>query len=416
MMLDHFPLARRAQHTAPSAVREILKVTERPDIISFAGGLPAPETFPVEAIARAYADVLAREGGVALQYGTTEGHKPLRAFIAERMSARGRRVEVEDVVMTSGSQQGLDLVSRVLLDPGDTVVVESPSYLAALQVFTTAEARVVPVATDAEGVRTDALAEVLAREKPKLLYLVPDFQNPSGTRLALERRAEVRRLAAQHRVAILEDDPYGELSFDGPRWAPLSAHDDEGVVIYLSTFSKTLSPGLRLGWVSAPRELLRAITVAKQAADLHTATLAQRAVARLLEDFDYEAHLRMIRDLYGRRAQAMQAAMTRHMPAGVRWNTPAGGLFLWAALPAEVDVSRTFQRALEAKVAFVPGDPFFAGPPPGPHMRLNFSHRDEATIAVGIERLGAAIAEATRVGPGVVEGPRDTRAGAQAGG
>lgn len=391
MMLDDYPRARRAQRTAPSAVREILKVTERPEIISFAGGLPAPETFPVEAIGRAFAEVLEQSGRDALQYGTTEGFGPLRAWIAARLSARGRALAAEDILVTSGSQQGLDLVSRVLLDPGDTVLVEAPSYLAALQVFTAAEARIEPVETDGDGVRPDALARAIALHQPKLIYLVPDFQNPSGTRMSLERRHQVLELAARHRVAILEDDPYGELTFDGPRFPPLHALDQAGVVVYLSTFSKTLAPGLRIGWVSAPRELLRAITVAKQACDLHTGTLAQRAAARLLESFDYAAHVGRISALYGQRAAAMQAAMAAHMPAGVRWNAPRGGLFLWASLPERVAIDRLFVDALEARVAFVPGDPFFVTPPSTPHMRLNFSHRDEATIREGIARLARVI-------------------------
>ncbi len=391
MMLDHYPRARRAQRTTPSAVREILKVTERPDIISFAGGLPAPETFPVAAIEAAFADVLGRAGREALQYGTTEGFGPLRAWIAARMGARGRALTAEDVLITSGSQQGLDLVSRVLLDPGDVVLVEAPSYLAALQVFTAAEARVEAVETDADGVRPDALARAIAQHQPKLIYLVPDFQNPSGTRMSLERRRQVLELAARYQVAILEDDPYGELTFDGPRFPPLHALDEAGVVVYLSTFSKTLAPGLRIGWVSAPRELLRAVTVAKQASDLHTGTLTQRAAARLLETFDYAGHVAHISALYGRRAAAMQAAMAEHMPAGVRWNAPRGGLFLWAALPERVSLDRLFVDALEARVAFVPGDPFFVAPPPTPHLRLNFSHRDEATIREGIARLSRVI-------------------------
>lgn len=390
MILDDYPRARRAARTAPSAVREILKVTERPEVISFAGGLPAPETFPVEAIGAAFAEVLAQNGREALQYGTTEGFGPLRAWIAARMSGRGRAVHADDLLITNGSQQGLDLVSRVLLDPGDTVLVEAPSYLAALQVFTSAEARVVSVPTDRDGIDPVALEQAIVRERPKLVYLVPDFQNPSGTRLSRERRRAVLAVAARHRVAILEDDPYGELTFDGPRFPTLHALDEAGVVIYLSTFSKTLAPGLRIGWVAAPRELLRALTVAKQATDLHTGTLGQRAAARLLESFDFDGHVARISALYGRRAVAMQQAVAARMPA-VRIEPPRGGLFLWAALPAGVSIERLFTEAIEARVAFVPGAPFFVAPPAVPHLRLNFSHRDEASIHEGIGRLAQAL-------------------------
>jgi len=395
MMLDDFPRARRAQRTPPSAVREILKVTERPDVLSFAGGLPAPELFPVEAMARAFDRVLSTNGAAALQYGTTEGFGPLREWIAARLSSRGRRIHADEILMTHGSQQGLDLVSRVLLDPGDVVVVESPSYLAALQVFSTSEANLVTVEADADGVIPSSLARVLETTKPKLIYLIPDFQNPSGARLSMERRHQVLALAAKHNVPILEDDPYGELSFDGPRFPPLHALDDKGIVVHLSTFSKTLAPGLRLGWVAAPKGFLRSIAVAKQACDLQTSTICQRAASTLLETFDYEAHLAKIRAIYGARAKAMQGALVDHFPRGSKWAPPRGGLFLWVGLEEGIDMEALFKKAIEAKVAFVPGHPFLAGPhvpPKTPFMRLNYSHRNEDDIRTGMARLGRVIA------------------------
>jgi 2-aminoadipate transaminase len=389
--VDRIPWARRARHAVPSAVREILKVTERPDIISFAGGLPAEELFPVGAMSVAVERTLARAGGAALQYGTTEGFLGLRSWVAERMARRGRAVTAEDVMITAGSQQGLDLVARVLLDAGDTVLVEAPTYVAAIQVLRSAEARLVSVPSDSQGIDVEALAQAIVKERPKLLYLNPDHQNPSGCRLAPERRQAVIALCRDHGVAILEDDPYGEICFEGNRHAPLHAQDDSGTVIYVSTFSKTLAPGLRLGWVSAPPALLRALAIAKQGADLHTGTLAQRSAATLLEDFDYDGHVRTIRAAYHARARAMEAALRAHFPAGATWVSPTGGMFLWVSLPAGVSVEGVFARALAAKVAFVSGDPFFAGAAPGPFMRLNFSHRPESVIADGVQRLAGAL-------------------------
>jgi len=279
--------SRRTSRVKASAIREILKVTERPEILSFAGGLPAPEAFPVAELARAHAEVFAREGAAALQYSTTEGFGPLRAWVAERMRRRGLSISPEQVLITSGSQQGIDLVARILVDPGDAVVVESPSYLAALQVFAAHEASFVTVGSDEHGMRVDQLERALKRARPKLVYLVPTFQNPKGTTLALERREQLARLAAEHGVAVLEDDPYGELRYSGAELPAVASLDRRAPIIYLSTFSKTLAPGLRIGWVVAAEETVRALTVAKQACDLHTATLAQRAAARLLESFDY---------------------------------------------------------------------------------------------------------------------------------
>jgi 2-aminoadipate transaminase len=390
-VLDTVTRARRARIAVPSAVREILKVTERPEVISFAGGLPAEELFPVEAMQRAFSETLSRDGGSALQYATTEGFRELRAWIAERMTQHGRTVRADDLLITHGSQQGLDLVSRVLLDPDDVVVVESPSYLAALQVFRAAESRLVTVPLDRDGIDVEQLERVFREERPKLLYLIPDHQNPSGAQLSLERRHQVLALCRRYRVPILEDDPYGEISFDGPRLPPLYALDDSGIVIYLSTFSKTLAPALRLGWIAAPANFLRSIAIAKQGADLHTGALPQRAAARLLQTFDYDAHLTRIRDVYRARARAMEAAIEAHFPSEASWASPRGGLFLWVGIDAPVSIDRLFAAALAADVAFVPGDPFFAEAAPNPFMRLNFSHRREAVITDGIRRLGAAL-------------------------
>src|SRR5215217_379909 len=309
-------LAQRMSRIKTSAVREILKVAERPDILSFAGGLPAPELFPLEAIAEAHARVMAEEGRAALQYSTTEGFAPLREWICTHLARSGRVCDADQILITNGSQQGIDLVAKVLLDPGDLVVVENPSYLAALQTFGGYEAKFATVESDDEGMRIDDLERVLATHKPKMLYVVANFQNPKGTTLSLERRKALVRLAQQHRFLILEDDPYGELRFRGEHLPSLAAFDDQGVVVSLGTFSKTLAPGLRIGWVAGPRDFVRSLTIAKQSTDLHTATVAQRAVVKLLQNFDYYKHLDSLRPVYGERANAMLDALKAHMPEG----------------------------------------------------------------------------------------------------
>lgn len=384
-------LARRAARMTASAVREILKVAERPDILSFAGGLPAPELFPVREIAAAHEEVLARDGQAALQYGLTEGHGPLREWIAHRLAARGVRADPARMVITSGSQQGIDLAAKVLLDRGDRVIVESPSYLAALQAFSGYEARMVAVGSDGEGMRVDEVERALERRGAKLIYVVPDFQNPKGSTLSMARRRALVEVAQRYHVPILEDDPYSELRFRGERLPSLAALDDGGVVIHLGTFSKTLAPGLRIGWLVASAELLRPITIAKQASDLHTASLAQRAVAKLLDRFDYDAHLGAIRAAYAARCDAMDAALARHLPDGARWQKPDGGLFIWLELPGGIAGEDLLQDALREKVAFVPGAPFFARKVRHDFARLNFSNRPPELIEEGMRRIGAAM-------------------------
>lgn len=387
-------LANSASRYHPSAVREILKVAERPDILSFAGGLPAPEMFPVEAIAEAHARVLAREGAMALQYSTTEGYGPLREWIAARLSKLQIACDADRVLITNGSQQGIDLVARVLLDPGDRVAVESPSYLAAIQVFAAVDARFATIGSDDDGMRIDELERAHAKEPVRLVYLVPNFQNPKGTTLSLPRRRALVDFAKRHHIPVLEDDPYGALRFEGQDVPALAALDDEGVVIHLGTFSKTLAPGLRIGWAVGPREVLRAMTIAKQAADLHTATLAQRATAALLETFDYEAHLDRLRAVYGERRHAMLAALARYMPKGTRWTEPEGGMFTWVELPFGLSSESLFTAALAEHVAFVPGASFYADRPRHDTLRLNYSNRPPDRIEEGMARLGRVTARA----------------------
>jgi 2-aminoadipate transaminase len=385
------PLAQRMSRMKTSVVREILKIAERPDILSFAGGLPAPELFPVEAIAQAHAEVFANEGPAALQYSTTEGYGPLREWICAHNAERGLVSTIDQVLITAGSQQGIDLVAKVMLDAGDVVVVENPSYLAALQNFDGYQARIEFVGSDDQGMRVDELEALATRCRPKLIYIVPNFHNPKGTTLSLERRHALVRFAQKHRVLILEDNPYGELRFRGEALPSLASLDDMGVVVQLGTFSKTLAPGLRIGWAVGSRELTRSLTIVKQSTDLHTATLAQRATAKLLSTFDYNSHLTRLRATYGERCQAMLDSLETHMPEGTRWTHPDGGMFLWAELPRGMRGEDILPRAIEQKVAFVPGSPFFAANPKAECIRLNFSNRPPAIIDEGMRRLASVL-------------------------
>jgi len=383
-------LATRMASMPVSAVREILKVAEQPDVLSFAGGLPAPELFPVEAIAAAHAEVLASAGGAALQYSTTEGYGPLRDWIAGHLQRRGIAARADELLVTSGSQQGIDLVARIFLDPGDVVLVENPTYLAAIQAFAAYEVQLVAVPSDDGGMQVEHLPALIAAHRPKLIYLVPSFQNPRGTTLSQDRRARLAEIAAAHRVVVLEDDPYGELSFAGPAPRPVAAHG-LGNILYLSTFSKTLAPGLRIGWIWGDAALIRKATIAKQAADLQTATLSQRATVALLRTFDYAGHVAHICGVYRERCQTMLDALAAHLPAGCRWVAPQGGMFVWLQLPGGLRADAVFPAAVARKVAFVPGQAFFIADLRHDFIRLNYSNRPPALITEGMQRLGAVI-------------------------
>ena len=383
--------ARRMGKIAVSAVREILKVAEQPDVISFAGGLPAPELFPVGALARAHAEIFAQSGAEAMQYSTTEGWLPLREWIAARLHGRGIRARAERVLITSGSQQALDLVAKILLDEGDEVIVENPSYLAALQVFSAYEARLIGVEGDDDGMCVDQVERALRQSNPKLIYISPDFSNPKGVSLSLARRRRLVELAHVYRVPILEDDPYGELRYRGEALPPLASLDRDGLVIYTSTFSKTLSPGMRIGWVTAPEEIIHSLVIAKQGADLHTNTITQRAAARLLEWFEYDEHVTRLKQVYGERSQTMIEAIGRHFPPETRFAKPDGGLFIWVELPESISGEDLLKEALLEKVAFVPGAPFFAERPRHNFIRLNFSNSKPELIEEGIKRIGGIL-------------------------
>ena len=385
-------LAARLRGVRSSPVRDILALTEQPGVISFAGGLPAPELFDASGLRAAFAAVLSGPAaGRALQYSTTEGDPALRSALAARLCDRGLATTAEQLLVTSGSQQALTLVATVLLEPGDVVLVEEPSYLAALQAFQLAGAEVVPVPCDDHGLDPDAVAALAARHGARLLYTVPTFQNPTGRTLPLARRTALVEVAARAGLWVIEDDPYGELRYAGepePALASLPGADDR--VLALSTLSKVAAPGLRIGWVRAPETLRRPLTVAKQAADLHSSTVDQAAAARWLAVVDLEAHLRALREAYGARRDALLGGLAAALPPGSVHNRPEGGMFVWARLPDGWDADRLLRRALERDVAFVPGAPFFAGPPDRATLRLSFTAHPPAEIAEGLRRLRAA--------------------------
>lgn len=379
-------LARRAERMNPSVLREILKVTERPGIISFAGGLPAAQTFPVAAFAEACAKVLRDDGPAALQYAASEGHGLLREAVAARMPWP---VQPAQVLITTGSQQGLDLVGKVLIDSGSRVLVETPTYLGALQAFATMEPQVVGLASDDQGVDVADLAAQAAGAR--FVYMLPNFQNPTGRTTSEARRAAVSQAAASAGLPIVEDNPYGELWFDQPPPAPLTARNPDGC-IYLGSFSKVLAPGLRLGFLIAPAAIAPKLLQAKQAADLHTPGFNQRLVVEVMRDGFLERHVPTIRALYRQQRDAMLAALAREMAGlGVSWNSPDGGMFLWARLPAGMDAAQLLPQAVERGVAFVPGAPFYAGTPDPRTLRLSFVTATPAQIDQGVAALAAAI-------------------------
>lgn len=387
------PFAARAVSVGSSPVREILALTERPGVISFAGGLPAPELFDTDGLRAAYEATLTGPGAArALQYSTTEGAPGLREAVAARARARGLATTADDVLVTTGSQQGLTLLAATLLEPGDAVLVENPTYLAALQCFGAAGARVIPVPCDEQGLLPDALAEITARERPKLLYTIPTFQNPTGRTLPGERRAEVARSAARLGLWLVEDDPYGDLRYEGAHQPWLAAHPGaEDRTALLGSFSKVMAPGLRLGWLRAPAALRRAAVVAKQSADLHTSTVDQLAAAHYLGATDLDAHVARVREAYRARRDALLAGLGEALPAGSEWNRPEGGMFVWARLPAGHDATALLQAAVAHDVAYVPGAPFFTGAPDPRTLRLSFTTHTPAEITEGLDRLRRAL-------------------------
>ena len=391
--------AQRTQRMKNSAIRELLKLTESPDIISFAGGLPAPDVFPVDEIQEACIRILRNQPAMALQYGTTEGYLPLREMIARFTARVGFEVNPDNLLITSGSQQALDLLGKIFINPGDRILVESPTYLGALQAWNTYGAEYVPVDSDEHGMETDALEEAL-RTGPKLIYVLPNFQNPTGVTLSLERRKKLVELANRYGVPIVEDDPYGQLRFEGDHLPSVETLDAEwhpnsgsyiGNVIYLSTFSKILTPGLRLAWVVAPPEVIRKLVQAKQGADLHTAVFNQMIAFEVSQHGFLDLHVQKIIEVYRERRDVMLDALEEHMPKGVSWTRPQGGLFLWITVPEYINTASMMIEAVQEKVAYVPGESFFPCGGGLNTMRMNFSYSNPQLINEGIGRLAKVI-------------------------
>jgi 2-aminoadipate transaminase len=382
-------LARRAERLNPSTIREILKITERPGIVSLAGGLPSAETFPVDAVSEATARVLREQPREALQYAASEGFGPLREWIAADLARHGLHADPAQVLVTTGSQQGLDLVGKVLVDPGSEVAVESPTYLGALQAFAPYEAAFRAVDGDAEGPLPAALD---AARAARFIYLLPNFQNPSGRCLSTARRDALAARALALGLPIVEDNPYGDLWFDTPPPPPISARCGEQA-IYLGSFSKVLAPGLRLGYLVAPKALYPKLLQAKQAADLHTPGFNQRIVHEIVKDGFLDRHVPTIRARYRAQRDAMRVALERHLPQGCRWTVPAGGMFFWVELPAALDASALLPRAVDAGVAYVPGAPFFAGDGADHQntLRLSFVTVSPERIEAGVTALGEVL-------------------------
>jgi 2-aminoadipate transaminase len=386
---------------ASSTIRELLKLAEDPDIISFGGGMPAPEVFPIEKIAEACQYVLQNLSAIALQYGSTEGYLPLREMIVRHSERFGLLIRPDHVLITSGSQQALDLLGKIFINHGDRILVESPTYLGALQAWNAYGAEYVVVSSDEHGMIAESLEEKL-RTGPKFIYLLPNFQNPTGVTISLERRLKIIELADRYGVPIIEDDPYGQLRFEGENIPSVTVLDNEvrpaldkntytGNVIYLSTFSKILAPGLRLGWITAPPEVIRKLVQAKQATDLHTATFNQVVAYEVGKGGFIDQHVKFIRKVYLERRNVMLDALEEFMPDGVIWTHPEGGLFLWATLPEYMDATKILKPAIAEKVAFVPGESFHPNGGGKNTMRLNFSMPTPEKITIGMERLGRVI-------------------------
>ena len=404
MPWDSF-FARRTGLTTRSPIRELLKFTIQPEVISFAGGLPAPELFPVEHIRQAANTVLAQHGPEALQYSTTEGMPELRSFLARRLSSDTLTVKPENILVVTGSQQALDLIARVFVNEHDRVILENPTYLGMLQALSPYDPLYLPVATDGDGMRLETLPDLL-RQRPSLMYAVPNYQNPQGTTLVKERRLELIQMLDSSPVPLVEDNPYSELRYTGeiePSLMELDARhlgirELNGRVVYTSTFSKILSPGLRVGWIAAPLPVIDKLVTAKQSTDLHTSTLVQYIIYEVVRDGFLEDHIAQLRTAYRERRDTMLAAMAKYFPEEVTWSHPAGGLFLMVYLPQGLDAEELLKEALAFHVAFVPGVDFHVGNTGHNTFRLNFSHESPPVIEEGIRRLGRLLTRAVGQG------------------
>ena len=393
--------AQRTKTAKSSIIRELLKLTQRPEVISFAGGLPAPEVFPVARFEEACHRVLQTQPSLALQYGPTEGYRPLRELIVAHMARYGILASVDNVLITAGSQQALDLIAKLLINRGDRILVESPTYVGALQAFDLMGAEYVTVPIDNDGLQTCEMEQAL-RSGPKFMYILPNFQNPGGVTLSRARRDELVALSDKYGIPIIEDDPYGQLRYEGEHITPLVVLDRTtlprdsayklGNVIYLSTFSKVLAPGLRVAWIVAPPDVIARLSQIKQSTDLHTSSFTQMVVYEAARDGFMDEHVKLIRKVYTERRDAMLAALADFFPPEVSWTHPQGGLFLWVTMPPGIDSRKLLDSALRQNVAFVPGEAFFPAGDSGSHMRLNFSNAQPEQIREGIRRLSIAVA------------------------
>lgn len=391
-----YRFSNHVERLQSSAVRDILKLTQGKEIISFAGGLPAEELFPIDAVREASERVF-RSGKNTLQYALTEGFLPLREQLCARMAQKGMHVQPDEMIMTTGSQQAIDLITRVLMEPGDIVLVENPTYLASLQVFNLSGLDVVPVASDKDGMIIAEAERLIKQHKPRLIYVVPTFGNPTGRVWSMERRKGLLELSHRYGVPILEDDPYGDIKFDVnadyPTLFSLDGKADGGNVLYTSTFSKTVAPALRTGWAIGNRSVISMMAKAKQAADLHSSSLDQQTLDQLLRHFSLDNHIQVIRQAYGDRMQQMQKLLTQQGWSDVKWIQPKGGMFLWLELPEGLDAEALLRAAVKKNVAFVPGSSFYAAEPARNTARLNFTYTQGERMATGISRFAEALNE-----------------------
>ena len=389
--------ARRLENAEGSAIREILKLASNPEVISFAGGLPAPELFPVEEMKKVALAVLEEQGRAAMQYYATDGYPPLREAIAERMNRKlYTNVTADSILVTNGSQQCLDFVGRVFLDEGDKIIVESPSYLGALNAFKAYGPEFIEIPTDEDGMIMSELEKALAANPDvKFIYVIPDFQNPSGRTWPIDRRKQFMEIINKYEIPVAEDNPYGELRFEGEIFPSLKSYDTKGLVLFFGTFSKIFAPGFRLGWVSASPEILEKFNISKQAADLQASTISQMEMAKFIEMYDLDAHVEKIKEVYGKRRTIMLDAMDEYFPEGIKFTRTDGGLFTWVTLPEGIDAAQLMKDVvLPNNVAYVPGEPFYPNGGNANHFRMNYSCMPEDKIVEGVKRLGKALHEA----------------------
>ncbi|MDO5111222.1 MAG: PLP-dependent aminotransferase family protein [Clostridia bacterium] len=386
--------ASRMDGLKGSAIRELLKIADKPDVISFAGGFPAPELFPVEGMEIVSKKVLEEDGRKALQYSSTEGFLPLREHICKLMEPQGFKADPADILITAGSQQGLDFCAKLFVNPGDVVITESPSYLGALNAFKAYEPKFVEVEMDEEGMLMDKLEEALrANENVKFIYTIPDFQNPTGRTMTIERRKKLVELANKYDVCVVEDNPYGSLRFEGEIHPAIKSFDTEDRVIYLGTMSKIFCPGMRIGWIYAAPAILNKFNLIKQGADLQCSTIAQRECAVFFDMYEINEHIKKIIEVYRGRRDVMVDAMKKYFPKNVSYTYPNGGLFLWVTLPEGMDSTDVFKKAMEKKVAFVAGEPFYPNGGNANHFRMNYSAMPDEKIVEGVKRLGEVLNE-----------------------